>query len=108
METYEARVWADNSYPVKMRKNPSANSTIIMQIPQHSIVEVTGKVNETWSAIEYEGQPGYMMSKFLIPIDKNEAASSDQDKLEELCELLAKANEILYDLMNKEGDTNAD
>ena len=107
MEAYKAKVWADNSYPVKMRKSPSANSTILMQIPQGGIVEVTGKVNETWSAIEYNGRPGYMMSKFLVPSDENETAS-DYDKLEELCELLAKANEILYNLMHKEGDANAD
>ena len=108
MESYNAQVLSEDRNPVKMRKIPSANSKILVKVPYGAIVKVVGTVDGTWSAIEYLGQPGYMMSKFLFPIDKNEAASSDQDKLEELCELLAKANEILYDLMNKEGDTHAD
>ena len=108
MEAYDAQVLSEDGNPVKMRKNPSANSKILVKVPYGAIVKVVGAVDVTWSAIEYLGQPGYMMSKFLFPIDENEIVSNDQDKLEELCKLLAKANEILYDLMNKEGDTHAD
>lgn len=108
MEAYDAQVLSEDRNPVKMRKSPSANSKILAKVPYGAIVKVVGAADETWFAIEYLGQPGYMMSKFLFQIDKNEVASSDQDKLEELCELLAKANEILHDLMNKEGDIHAD
>ena len=107
MEAYKARVLSEDGNPVNMRKNPSANSKILVKVPYGGIVEVTGKVNETWSAIEYNGRPGYMMSKFLFEAE-NDQNTSDYDKLEELCELLAKANEILYNLMHKEGDANAD
>lgn len=108
MEAYNARVLSEDGNPVKMRKSPSANSKILVKVPYGAIVKVVGTVDGAWSAIEYEGQPGYMMSKFLFQAEDSTDNNLDQDKLEEMCELLAKANEILHDLMNKEGDTHAD
>lgn len=108
MEAYNARVLSEDGNPVKMRKNPNANSKILVKVPYGTIVKVVGAVDGTWSAIEYKGQPGYMMSKFLFQAEESTDNNLDQDKLEELCELLAKANKILHDLMNKEGDTHAD
>ena len=62
---YRARVLADNDYPVKMRKLPSTQSSVIMQVPLGSIVEVRSEVDDTWAAINYMGKDGYMMRKFL-------------------------------------------
>ena len=65
MEPYKATVYAENGYPVKMRKLPSAQSSIILQVPHGAAVEVTGEVDAVWAAIDYHGKDGYMMRKFL-------------------------------------------
>jgi len=62
---YKATVHANNGYPVKMRKLPSAQSSIILQVPLGATVEVTGEVDTVWAAINYQGKDGYMMRKFL-------------------------------------------
>ena len=62
---YKATVYAENGYPVKMRKLPSAQSSIILQVPLGATVEVTGEVDAVWAAIDYNGIQGYMMRKFL-------------------------------------------
>ena len=65
MEPYKATVYAENGYPVKMRNLPSTQSGIILQVPLGATVEVTGEVDDTWAAINYQGKDGYMMRKFL-------------------------------------------
>lgn len=62
---YKATVYADNGYPVKIRKLPSAQSSVILQVPLGATVEVTGEVDAVWAAIDYNGIQGYMMRKFL-------------------------------------------
>lgn len=69
MEPYKATVQAENGYPVKMRKLPSAQSSIILQVTLGATVEVTGEVDDTWAAINYQGKDGYMMRKFLRKTD---------------------------------------
>lgn len=69
MEPYKATVCAENGYPVKMRKLPSTQSSIILQVPIGATVEVTGEVDDTWAAINYQGKDGYMMRKFLRKSD---------------------------------------
>lgn len=66
---YKATVHAENGYPVKMRKLPSTQSSIILQVPLGATVEVTGEVDTVWSAINYQGKDGYMMRKFLRKSD---------------------------------------
>lgn len=66
---YKATVHAENGYPVKMRKLPSAQSSIILQVPLGATVEVTGEVDTVWAAINYQGKDGYMMRKFLRKSD---------------------------------------
>lgn len=66
---YKATVHANNGYPVKMRKLPSAQSSIILQVPLGATVEVTGEVDAVWAAINYQGKDGYMMRKFLRKSD---------------------------------------
>lgn len=62
---YKATVYAENGYPVKMRKLPSAQSSVILQVPLGATVEVTREVDAVWAAIDYNGIQGYMMRKFL-------------------------------------------
>jgi hypothetical protein len=64
---YEAKVYAENGFPVKMRSQPSTKSTVIASLPVGTIVDVYD-VMEDWCGIRYNGQSGYMMSKFLEPI----------------------------------------
>lgn len=66
---YKATVYAENGYPVKMRKLPSAQSSVILQVPLGATVEVTGEVDTVWAAIDYNGIQGYMMRKFLRKSD---------------------------------------
>lgn len=69
---YRAVVKAENDFPVRMRANPSQSSRIIAQVPQGSEVEVTD-VMDGWSAITYNGQAGYMMTKFLVHVGADES-----------------------------------
>ena len=61
---YRAIVWADNGYPVKMRREPDQNSAVIDKIAVGTEVEVLD-VLEGWSLIRHDGITGYMMSEFL-------------------------------------------
>lgn len=67
-EYYEARVHADNGKPVNIRKSPSTQSTVMLQVPVGTVVTVAHELNETWASIIYQGGQGYMMRKFLEPV----------------------------------------
>lgn len=88
----QARVMANNSSPVKFRQKPGG--LVIRTIAQGTIVEVIKKYDETWSQIEVNGEQGYMMTKFLIPISNS---STLQELKEELKKVLA-----LLDNLEKE------
>jgi len=60
-ETYQARVLGGK---LNLRKGTSSASVRIAQIPEGSIVLVTGADGE-WSQVEYNGLVGYVMSRFL-------------------------------------------
>ena len=64
-ENYQARVLGGK---LNLRKGPSSAMTRITQIPEGGIVTVTGEEGE-WSRIEYNGQTGYVMSRFLEKMD---------------------------------------
>lgn len=73
---YQAKVHADNDYPVKMRAEASTKAEILAKIPQGEIVDVLGTVGSNegeWGFILYGDQTGYMMSKFLLPVNEAEA-----------------------------------
>lgn len=71
---YEAKVYAENGFPVKMRSQPSTKSTVIASLPVGTIVGVFD-VMDDWCGIRYNGQCGYMMSKFLEPISASQGPS---------------------------------
>lgn len=71
---YEAKVYAANGFPVKMRSQPSTKATVIASLPVDTIVGVYD-VMDDWSGIQCNGQSGYMMSKFLKPIPASHGPS---------------------------------
>lgn len=64
-ESYQARVLSGK---LNLRKGPSSATVRITQIPEGSIVTVTGDGGE-WCAVDYQGQTGYVMSRFLEKMD---------------------------------------
>lgn len=61
----------DNDSPVHMRAQPTASARIIDDVPEGQIVDVLGNVEnkDNWKYIQYKNQTGYMMSRFLVPVD---------------------------------------
>ena len=49
---------------LNFRSGASASAKIVCQIPNASILNVTGRGSE-WCAVVYDGQSGYVMTKFL-------------------------------------------
>lgn len=78
----QAKVHAEgNDYPVKMREQASTKADVLAKIPQGTIVDVLGFVGSDegdWGFILYNGQTGYMMNQFLLPI--NEDATNEQEQ----------------------------
>lgn len=66
MENYKAKVVDGN---LNLRMMPSVTSAKITLIPDGSIVNVTG-VNGDWSAVEWSGMSGYVMSRYLEKIQE--------------------------------------
>ena len=83
----QARVTANNNSPVNFRKSP--NGAIIAQIEQGTIVEVLSQHNDIWSIIQIHNQTGYMMTKFLAPINNTTTIPSLSELKEELKKVLA-------------------
>lgn len=81
----QARVTANNNSPVNFRRSP--NGAIIAQIEQGTVVEVLSQHNDIWSIIQIHNQTGYMMTKFLAPI--NTTIPSLTELKEELKKVLA-------------------
>lgn len=84
----QARVTANNNLPVNFRRSP--NGAIIAQIEQGTVVEVLSQHNDIWSIIQIHNQTGYMMTKFLAPINTtNTTIPSLSELKEELKKVLA-------------------
>ena len=105
---YQARVHADNDYPVKMRAQTSTKAEILAKIPQGTIVDVLGSVGSNegdWGFIRYGGKTGYMMTKFLEPVSEDEGdkqpVTVDQDDLESWALLLEKLAEEMREILGR-------
>lgn len=61
-----AKVNGPNGETVFLRTKPSSQASWICRVPTGSEVE-TGESKNGWTAISYNGQKGYMMSKYLAP-----------------------------------------
>ena len=51
--------------PVNMRKKADGKSTIVVAVPNRSLVEVV-EAGDTWSRIRYKGKTGYVKTEFLL------------------------------------------
>lgn len=63
----KALVVADQGSTVNLRAQPSMTAAVLVQVPIGSEVDLYDEGDE-WSKISYNGQNGYMMTKFLIPV----------------------------------------
>ena len=50
---------------VNFRSGPSADSTVIRQIPQGTTVTLTGETSEGWTQIKHEGDTGWVSSQYI-------------------------------------------
>ena len=66
---YQAVTTANNSYPIRMRREASQNSAILESVPQGVKVDVLEETNASWDKVRYNGVVGYMMNKFLSVAD---------------------------------------
>lgn len=82
---------------VNMRKEASANASVITAIKFGQTVEVTRTVGD-WSAIIWNGKSGYMLSKFLTKVENTENKTwyvkvkcNSEDQAKALANLLRQA-----------------
>lgn len=98
---YYAEVWAPNEFPVRMRKEPKRDAKIIEEVPQKSIVDVMGEIGTEedgiWGFIRHGSVTGYMMKKFLRPVQQD-APEEDGDELPEV-DLMEEAEKALQEAM---------
>lgn len=85
--SYRARVIGG---ALNLRKQMDARSERLAQIPDGATVQVTEESPE-WCQIEYEGQTGYVMSKFLAEIRQ------EPDGVTETITVSKKQLEAIYD-----------
>lgn len=65
---YQAKVTATSGSTVRMRKTASSSSTVLKNIKLGKIVDVVEEL-DGWLKIIYDGETGYMMSKFLVKVE---------------------------------------
>lgn len=65
---YQAKVVATSGSNVRMRKSASTSATVLKNIKLGKIVDVVEEL-DGWLKIVYEGEVGYMMTKFLDKIE---------------------------------------
>ena len=97
MDVYEAVVVADSGSNVRMRKRPTTDSETLTKIPLGETVQVNESA-QGWAQIEWNGQTGYMMTKFLQRVE--EEADTPPMTLETrvalLEEIVAELQAIVY------------
>ncbi|MBR4539011.1 MAG: SH3 domain-containing protein [Clostridia bacterium] len=97
---YQAKVHAEgNDYPVKMRAQARKNVKILAKIPQGTIVNVLGIVGSDegdWGFILYNGQTGYMMNQYLIPVN-----DGDEDEEQDMVMVPRETLETWADVLEE-------
>lgn len=69
MDVYEAVVVAESGSNVRMRKRPTTDSETLVKVPLGETVQVNESA-QGWAQIEWQGQTGYMMTKFLQRVEE--------------------------------------
>lgn len=65
-----AKVTTDNG-SLNLRKKASSSAAVLTTIPQYTIIEVVQKL-DNWCKVKYNGQEGFVMSKFLTFVTHEE------------------------------------
>lgn len=69
---YDAKVNTDNGGSLNFRSAPRTGGTRIAEIPNGTLVQVLEETNDEWSKIYYSGREGYVVSRYLKKIDRND------------------------------------
>ena len=56
---------------LNLRSQPSTQATVVASIPPNAKVTVVEQSNEEWSKVEYDGQTGYVSSRYLTDNNNN-------------------------------------
>ena len=107
---YFARVVSDNGYPVRLRPEPNTDRKEICKVPVNMIVRVLDDSLKDWDKVEYTGIVGYMMKKFLQPLNEpqepdetppgqDSAVTVDRNALNSAYEAVKSAEETLKKLL---------
>lgn len=101
-----AMVVSGNGRAVNFRREPKKLGTPYMQLPVGTQVTLLGPLDETWCQISYQGLTGWMMSRFLQPLD--DAGNVQDDDL--LCDVLERltALEQRVDALTAEWEPDTD
>lgn len=78
MEPYTAKVTAPSGSTVNMRMRPNEDAAVVVRVPIGSTVEVQTQA-DGWARIVWNGTVGYMMDKFLSPVDDNAEADTNEE-----------------------------
>lgn len=54
---------------LNLRSEPSTNATVVASIPPNAKVSILEKTNSEWTKVDYDGQTGYVSSKYLTQKD---------------------------------------
>lgn len=68
---YKAIVDSANDKPVNLRKSPSLIASRIAEVPDGTEVKVLSEHDGDWAVIDTGTKTGYMMRKYLVPINEN-------------------------------------
>lgn len=97
METYDAIVVADSGSTVRMRKRPTTDSETLAKIPLDEIVQVNESA-QGWAQIEWNGETGYMMTKFLkrVEAEEDDPPISLETRMELLEQRMYELEHVVY------------
>ena len=77
----KAIVFAENGKPVNLRTQPSMYSTVMIQVPVNTELNLLEEGAE-WSKVKYSELTGYMMTEFLIPVADDEPGETEPGEAE--------------------------
>lgn len=92
---YEGKVVAPNQNAIRIRANPSLEGTVLLAVPVGSDIVIIEELDD-WFKIDYMGQQGYMMKKF---IEKSEVEPLSVPEVK-LKQMTAKISGLLESLKN--------
>lgn len=96
MDVYEAEVVAESGSTVRMRKQPTTDSTTIAKVPLGEEVQVNESA-QGWAQITYGGKTGYMMTKYLKKTEEEDVPPMTlETRVALLEELVAELSAVVY------------